>query len=218
MKTMISLLLTFCLFPLCGMFNVADAAKVYVMGSPTVLPEYNNKLPVDIRIEDRPTYGYVLVELETTSAMNGYCTNAPLKSPDTSADLELLKSDNTGSEWSDLGTGVLKYKMADSYTDTICEFTVNVRSWDYGAWGKLKATLYKRTGTDANGNDVFKKAGSAIGTVPRDENGNHIADGWNNDFYPYKWKTGSSNALPKEVHGNNTKNQGSKTILTVCLS
>lgn len=163
-----------------------------------------------IRIEARPTYGYVLIELAKTSNMNGICTNGSLNSTDTSADLALLKSDNTSSEWSDLGTGVLKYKMPDSYTGTICEFTVYVRAYDYGAWGTLKATLYKRTGTDANGNDVFKKASSAIGTVPRDENNNHIADGWNNDFYPYKWESGSSDALPKEVHYNNTQNSGVK--------
>ena len=210
MKTMIRFILVLSLFSLLGMFNVADAAKVYVMGSPTVFPENNKELPVRIRIEDRPTYGYVLIELETTSAMHGICTNAPLNSTDISADLELLKSDNTGSDWSDLGTGVLKYKLPVSYTEKICEFTVNVRSWDYGAWGTLKATVYERTGTDANGNDVYKKAGSDIGTVPRDENNNHIADGWHNDFYPYKWQKGSSDAVPKEVHYNNTKKSGVK--------
>lgn len=210
MKNVIRLILTLCLFSLLGMFNAAFAAKVYVMGSPTELPEYNKKLPVKIRIENRPTYGYVLIELEKTSYMNGTCTNAPVKSSDTSADLVLFKADNPGSQWSDLGTGILKYKMPDSYTETTHEFTVYVRAYDYGAWGKLKATVYKKTGTDANGNDVFKKAGSGIGTVPRDENDNHIADGWNNDFYPYKWEAGSSDALPKEVHYNNTKKSGVK--------
>ena len=210
MKNVMRLIFTLCLFSLLGLFNAADAAKVYVMGSPTDFPEWNKTLPVKVRVEDSPSYGYLILELETTSNMNGTCTNAPLKSADTSADLELLKSDNSGNRWSDLGTGVLRYKMPESYTQTTHEFTVYVRAYDYGAWGKLKATLYKKTGTDANGNPVYAKENSDIGTVPRDENGNHIADGWNNDFYPYKWKTGSSALIPKEVHFNNTKKSGVK--------
>ncbi len=154
-----------------------------------------------IRIVDRPTYGYVIVELTETSAMNGYCTNAPMNSDDTTSDLKLLKSDNPGSEWSDLGTGVLKYTLPASYTETTLEFTVYVRAYDYGAWGKLKATLYEKTGEN-----TYKKRGSGIGTVPRDENGNHIADGWENDFYPYVW----SDQTNRQVHRGNTKSSGVK--------
>ena len=110
MRNIFCFLIILSLFSLLGMFSAAFAARVYVMGSPTVLPTSNNTLPVEIRVENRSTDGYVLLALETTSAMNGQCTNSPLNSNDTSADLVLLKSDNTGSEWSDLGTGVLNPK------------------------------------------------------------------------------------------------------------
>ncbi len=102
---------TFILFILIGMFNGADATSVYVIGSPEDLPEYDKKLKVKIRVVNRPSKGYVLVNLNTTSAMFGRCTNYPIWSQDATADLQLLKSDNTGDEWSDLGTGVLKYKL-----------------------------------------------------------------------------------------------------------
>jgi len=190
------------------MFNAAFAAKVYVLGDPEQLPERDKTLPVRIRVVDRPTYGKLLIELYERSNMKGYTTNYPVDDSDNTTDMLLLQSDN--SDWTDLGTGVLKYEWASYTGATTFEITVNVRCYDYGAWGTLKATLYKRTGTDANGNDVYEKAGSAIGTVPRDENGNHIADGWNNDFYPYKWKSGSSDALPKEVHDDNTRASGVK--------
>ncbi len=44
MKTLIKVLFIFSLFSLLGMFNVAHAAKVYVIGSPTIFPKYNETL------------------------------------------------------------------------------------------------------------------------------------------------------------------------------
>ncbi len=202
MKNVIHFIFILSLFSLLGMFNAAFAAKVYVLGDPEQLPERHKTLPVRIRVVDRPTYGQLLIKLEKRSSMKGYTTNYPLDDSDNTTDMLLLKSDNSG--WTDLGTGVLKYDWA-SYTGvTTFEKTVYVRCYDYGAWGTLKATLYKKTGEDGNGNAVYAKADSDIGTVPRDENGNHIADGWNNDFYPYKY----SDATNEQVDASSTKNSG----------
>lgn len=71
----------------------------------------------------------------------------------------------------------MKYSLPDSSSETTLEFTVYVRSYDYGAYGKLSAKLYGNIGTGV------EKLDEDIGTVPRDENGNHIADGWKSDFY-----------------------------------
>ena len=163
-----------------SIYNAVHASNIYVIGSESSLPAYNKKLPVKIRITDRPTYSaYVLVSIHSTSAMHGYCTNYPVNSTNTGSDLKLLKVDNPGRQWVDLGTGVLRYNLPNSYSQNAVEFTVYVRCYDYGAYGKLKAVVYGNKGQG------MKKQDEDISTVPRDENSNHIADGWMNDFYPY---------------------------------
>lgn len=202
MKTLMNVIFTLCIFSLLGMFNAADASKVYVLGDPEQLPERNQTLPVRIKVVDRPTYGHLVIKLDKRSSMNGYSTNYPVDDSGNKTDMLLLKSDNSG--WTDLGTGVIKFEWSSYTGNTTFEKTVYVRCYDYGAWGKLKATLYKKTGTDSNGKAVYAKEDSDIGTVPRDENDNHIADGWNNDFYPYKW----ADEVNEQVDRNATEQSG----------
>ncbi len=87
-------------------------------------------------------------------------------------------------------------KLPYSYKNTH-EFDVYVRCYDYGAWGTLKAVVYK--------DKLLKdqKLVSNTGTVPRDENNNHIADGWKNDFTPYIW----SDETNKQVNVSATRGQ-----------
>ena len=181
-KHMNMIIWTFLFLLFLGMFNDADAAKVYVIGSPTDLPGGNKLLPVKIKVVDIAAYdAYVMLSLYRTSSMNGRCTNYPINSKNTRADLELSGYGNSGSRWTDFGANILKYKLPDSDSKTTHEFTVNVCSYDYGAYGQLSATLYGNIGHGV------AKLDENTGTVPRDENGNNIADGWENDFYPYKW-------------------------------
>ena len=180
MKIMMRLILTLCLFSLLGMFNAAFAAEVYVLGDPSQFPERNKTLPVRIRVVDRPTYGKLVVKIHQRSSMKGYTTNYPLEDDGNKTDMLLLKSDNSG--WEEVSSGVLKLEWSSYTGSTTFEKTIYVRCYDYGAWGKIKATLYEKIGENA-----YKKLDEDIGTAPRDENGNHIADGWNNDFTPYKW-------------------------------
>ncbi len=180
MKYIVKVLLTLCLFSLLGMFNAAYAAKVYVLGDPWELPERNKTLPVRIRVVDRPIYGKLVIKLTDKSSMRGYTTNYLVDDSTDIIDMLLLKSDNSG--WKEVSTGVLELEWA-SYTGvTTFEKKVYVRCYDYGAWGKLKATLYEKIGENS-----YRKLDEDIGTAPRDENGNHIADRWNNDFHPYQW-------------------------------
>ena len=199
MKTLIKVLFIFSLFSLLGMFNAAEAAEVYVIGSPTSFPERNETLPVRIRVVDAPTYGYLLVKIHERSAMKGYSTNYPINDDGNVKDMSLLPGDNPG--WTASGTDALKYEWANYTSNTTFEKTVNVRCYDYGAWGKLKATLYEKTGENS-----YRKLGDDIGTVPRDENGNHIADGWENDFYPYIY----SDQTNEQVHRGKTRGSGVK--------
>lgn len=180
MKTMIKVLLIVNLFTLIPMFNALEAADVYVIGSPTDLPEQNKTIPVDIRVVDSPSYGYIQVSITQQSYMNGYCTNYPVDDSGNINDIQLHKTDNSG--WTEPSPGVLKYEISLSPPEsTTYEVPLKVRTYDYGAWAKITATLYEDTGHG------FKKRDTHTGTAPRDENGNHIADGWENDFTPYEW-------------------------------
>ena len=184
MKRIIFSIFIFSFFSLLSMFNAAVASNVYVIGSPTVFPKRHKTIPVLIKIIEAPVYGVVLVSIEESSRMNGYTTNYPVNDYGDKTDMLLIAADNPGS--TDLGTGVLKYEFPANYAaKRSYDISVNVRCYDYGAWGKIKATLYKKTGTDANGNDIYAKVAENTGTAPRDENNNHIADGWESDFYPY---------------------------------
>ncbi|MDE2674701.1 MAG: hypothetical protein OXH65_06290 [Paracoccaceae bacterium] len=179
MKPMMKVLFIVSFFTLISMFNALEAADVYVIGSPTDLPEYNKTLPVAIRVVDSPHYGYIQVSITQRSAMKGYCTNYPVNDSGNINDIQLHKTDNP--KWTEPSPGVLKYEISLEAEKTTFEIPLNVRTYDSGAWSKITATLYEDTG------HKFKKRDSDTGTAPRDENGNHIADGWENDFFPYKW-------------------------------
>lgn len=124
MKTLIRVLLTLCIFSLLGMFNAADAAKVYVLGDPSTLPERNKTLPVRIKVVDRPVYGRLVIKLHERSSMKGYTTNYPLDDSGNTTDMLLLPSDNSG--WTDLGTGELKFEWSSYTGNTTSEKTIYV--------------------------------------------------------------------------------------------
>ena len=161
------------------MFNAADATEVYVVGSPTDFPEYNKNLTVNIKVYDAPEKGIILVNLSSKSSMVGRCTNYPVNDTGNTNDIQLHASLNSG--WTDAGTGVLRYEFTRYYKDF--DVPLLVTTYDSGAWGILSAEVYEKK----DGSSPKRKAKNT-GTVPRDENNNHIADGWKSDFYPYKYK------------------------------
>ena len=196
MKNRNFFILVLCLFTLIPMFNALEAADVYIIGSPTDYPQYATTLPVDIRVVDSPQYGYILVSITQESSMKGVCTNWPVNDDGNTDDMGLYTTDNP--KWTDEGNGVFKYEISlGSSTETTYEVPLNVRCFDYGAWGKVTATLYEDMGHE------FKKRDTHTSTVPRDENGNHIANGWKNDFYPYVW----SDTANKQVDVSATRAQ-----------
>ena len=157
-----------------------EGASIYVIGSPTHFPYRSLTVPVQIKVFNRPAYGEIRVYLESTSYIPGIATNYPVKSTDTSADLNLFYSNNSGT-WDSHVPGVLVYTLPADYTmpPKPVSLVVNVRCEDFGAYGVLKAELYENKG---NGMELIV---SDTDSVPRDLNENHIADGWENDFYPY---------------------------------
>ncbi|MGC4054562.1 MAG: hypothetical protein QM757_36240 [Paludibaculum sp.] len=61
-----------------------------------------------------------------------------------------------------------------AYTDDdVTEATVYVQAKDFGAWGHLKASapkLFLKA--------IYKPTNTYVLTIPRDDDGNHIADAW----------------------------------------
>ena len=56
-------------------------------------------------------------------------------------------------------------------------FRVKVKSYDYGAYGDLTATLHKQ---EQDASDSQEPPSDTV-SIPRDDNNNRIADGWQND-------------------------------------
>ena len=122
---------------------------------------------IDVVISGGLSNSHVDFSLSNVSSWEGYCMNAGSQS-DSDKDLKLNVSDqdtvNPTLIWSG-GGQTIKASWTGAAPGS---FTVKVRSYDYGAYGDLTATLYGQ----ATSNTV---------NIPRDDNGNGIADGWNND-------------------------------------
>jgi hypothetical protein len=58
-------------------------------------------------------------------------------------------------------------------TDEVSEATVYVQAMDFAAWGRIKASAPK-----LSLNAVYKPTNTYSLTIPRDDDGNHIADAW----------------------------------------
>ena len=75
----------------------------------------------------------------------------------------------------------MKYTLKPDYPpiQRITEVTVKIYCHDYGGYANLKAEVY---GKNADG--IYALVDSDTGSVPRDENNNHIPDGYCNDYLP----------------------------------
>jgi hypothetical protein len=116
-----------------------------------------------------PSLGSVSKDFKFTlldvSAMLGYCTNA---GSETTKDL--MFESQTG--WTISGTNSEFAQKSGTMTS---QASVDVSSFDYGAYGKIKCevTMLGQTYT------AHVSGGSQLSvTVPRDTNNNHIADAW----------------------------------------
>ena len=148
------------------------------------MPRMTNTVTITVRLKDIPAddypfrRGYVKFRLFDVSSWPGYCMNSPYYS---GKDLTIDNNQSgSGIRWSFLSAGHEDFATARFLGTTQRTFTIRIRAWDYGAYGSLTATLYDRYGTN--------HAVSSSIDIPRDDNGNHIADGWLNDyFYNYGW-------------------------------
>ncbi|MCX6575272.1 MAG: hypothetical protein NTV82_02635, partial [Candidatus Aminicenantes bacterium] len=125
-------------------------------------------------------------ELIDTSKEPGLCLNAPKKDEaKRSYDLKFRKDENRDLIVSDDGQTARSKEYLDYET-------VVVRSYDWGAYGKLKVTAILRRGKQVVAHLEGKPAKKEM-VIPADENNNRIADQWEKDQgvfdqnYPANW-------------------------------
>ncbi len=138
---------------------------------------------VDFPSDPNGKQPYVTVSLSEVTNWKGICGNA--NDPDASTfpndppkpDLVLERTDSHNSDWTknfDLD-GNYDGTLSRTLTRNDSSISVKVTCKDYGAYGKITATLW-----DYAGAGKYKSTGSNVVPIPRDGNGNKIADGWEN--------------------------------------
>lgn len=147
-------------------------------------PEPGAVLAVRVRLEreDEPGapvtgVGYkVTYRFRDASRNKGFCTNFPAKDAKNDGDEKL-----TDLRFLDRGDNAKVGKAIDkgagfATDDAKGQLPVNVSCFDYGAWGQLTAEV--EVGDDRLLATTAGKAEKTALAIPRDENGNHIADAW----------------------------------------
>ena len=140
---------------------------------PNLVGGMGNFLRVKARIvEPAGLEGRIEFCLEDVSEEPGECLNHPRENPGSEPDLVI----------SPLGGPALKI-LEDGRKavteDGVNEADVVVQARDYGAWGRLSAVARVTVdGKEKEVRAVFPKTGEHWVTIPRDENGNSIADSW----------------------------------------
>jgi len=111
-------------------------------------------------------------ELIDVSQEPGICLNSPPKDQAwSSSDLRMDAGSNR-----QLAVLDPMGQTAESASGLL-ESGVRVSSYDYGAWGKLKVTAILDDGTSIVGHLKNKPDVESL-SIPKDDNGNHIADYW----------------------------------------
>ena len=139
-------------------------------------PTYNDTITFTVTVSGLNATGIskgeVRFDFERVSNWKGICMNEGTK---TKADLFFRYSDQTvytaprWKKWSkDKVNAVAEWQQSDNLDSFTIDITV--RCEDYGAFGILRVKLYK----SKLGPDEFLK--ECLITVPKDENGNYIAD------------------------------------------
>ncbi len=146
-------------------------------GPNPINPDHTKSFVLKVTVTGIPTNEYcsIDVKLENVTDWKGTCANYPQIKPQKDRDLKFLKNDNI--DWKFENDRHLSYKTTTSKAEPTVIKTVNVRSYDYGAYGNLVVTVKKR------GWILYREqlATPKSQSIPIDKNENRIADGWEND-------------------------------------
>ncbi len=124
--------------------------------------------------------GKFVFSLEDVSTEPGECLNSPADDPKDDPDLFF-------SALSGEGTAILDEGQRAETKDDANEAEVVVSARDFGACGRISALVTVMVGgKETEVRAVFKKTGEPWVTLPRDENGNSVADAWeeSHGIYP----------------------------------
>ncbi len=151
--------------------------------------------------------GSVSLSFEKVSSWIGICMNMPRENPGTDPDLRFYPADQVPlpaglrwepAIWNDLvGRELTNVNIAvrdsvgvkfnsDSNVGATITFTITVRCEDGGAYGRLVAELSNSTGTSQGSDNKF---------IPKDDNGDYIADSWEKD----KWDGATGHIPPADT-------------------
>ncbi len=115
--------------------------------------------------------------LSDVSEETGVCLNSPLKAKARGGslwpDLKIDRASNPDLDVSDDGRSATSRDSAKSAT-------VTITSYDWGAYGRLNATALLDGGGEITAH--VEGGGELDLTIPRDDNGNHVADSWEKPF------------------------------------
>lgn len=132
-----------------------------------------NTVSVIARImEPEGAKGIIEFQLEGVSREPGVCLNEPISHADTDPDLEIPSKFNRRME---IGSDSLSAKTRSE----VNEATVVIRAKDFGAHGRLTATVTLATPKgEVNVRAQYEKLGTFHVTIPQDRDDNYIADQW----------------------------------------
>ena len=133
----------------------------------TWLPSPNDYLWFGVRVNTQVHWSSATFELKEVTSWEGICMNDGNGNDFDLAFAPIWQQENIPSVT--LALDATRQTLTASWFDSPSDhFHIKVICYDYGAYGKLKATVY---GTSS----------SATMTIPKDLNGNQIADAWRND-------------------------------------
>ena len=133
----------------------------------TWLPSPNDYLWFGVRVNTQVHWSSATFELKEVTSWEGICMNDGNGNDFDLAFAPIWQQENIPCVT--LALDATRQTLTASWFDSPSDhFHIKVICYDYGAYGKLKATVY---GTSS----------SATMTIPKDLNGNQIADTWRND-------------------------------------
>ncbi|MCB2149666.1 MAG: hypothetical protein KQI81_24510 [Deltaproteobacteria bacterium] len=166
--------------------------------------------------------GHITFRLLDVSQVKGECMNSPPRDPDTHLDLQFSKTGSSKGIW--VGPDGTEARTEDPLN----EATIAVQSRDFGAWGRLEAEVKVVVkGREQAARAVYKALGTDWLALPRDDDGDHVADGWakqmgidenaieDNDPRPGKTYPGDGLSVYEEYRGFMVKGRHVRTDPTV---
>lgn len=174
----------FLAFAICFMLigSISHGVTIELSDAPSSwMPEFNETVSIKVTVRGNFHSRHTVVfNLSDITNWPGICMNDGRKT-DRRPDLALMPSEQGGSRITWHPRDYPEHKsIAASFTSTRSQrrrrkitFNVVVSCYDYAAYGELSAIIYGSGGTSSS-----PLNSSSSVTIPRDENGNKIADRW----------------------------------------